>query len=73
MMDNVEMERAILRAVQSVRVMDVIGDLLDGWDALPNDVRSDIEAESPLLTAAISAINAAMDDPLPEYEGGNDG
>ena len=66
MMDNVEMERAILRAAQSVRVMDVIGDLLDGWDALPNDVRSDLEVESPLLTAAISAINAAMENPLPE-------
>jgi hypothetical protein len=54
-----------LRAQQAIRVMPLIGPLLDAADALPNDLR-DPDGELSDLLDAISHIHRAMegsDDP----------
>ena len=42
---NTNTERNMLRKKQSLVVIPLIGRLLDAWDDLPNDVKSDPELE----------------------------
>ena len=49
------------RAEQAKRVMPLIGPLLDAWEQLPNDVRSDIELAHPSLLWAMQNIVAAIE------------
>lgn len=49
------------RAEQAARVMPLIGPLLDAWEQLPNDVRSDIELAHPPFLWAIEKIVAATE------------
>ena len=51
-----EIER--LRKAQSDAVMNLIGEMLDAWEALPTDVRCSDEMEE--LNEHISRINNAM-------------
>lgn len=56
---TVGLERNRLRAAQAKAVMPLIGGLLDAWDALTNDLRSDPELEH--LKAQIERIDEAME------------
>ena len=58
-MDKVEAERESIRERQAKDVMSLIGDLLDAWDELPNDVKTDPELER--LAAKIESIDHAME------------
>ena len=58
-MDKVEAERESIRRRQAKDVMSLIGDLLDAWDELPNDVKTDPELER--LAAKIESIDHAME------------
>ena len=53
-------EEANGRRRQARKVMPLIGALLDSWEALPNDVRSDPELKG--LMRHLSRINDAMGD-----------
>ena len=53
-------EREIIRLKQAKTVMPLIGELLDSWDDLPNDVKSDPELER--LSRNIQKIDSAMED-----------
>jgi len=57
-------ERKIIRLKQSKDVMPLIGGLLDAWDDLPNDVKSDPELEK--LSKHIQKIDDAMEGNLNE-------
>jgi hypothetical protein len=37
-----------------------IGQLLDAWEGMPNDLKSDIEIESPSLVGAINGLFEAV-------------
>lgn len=50
-----------LRAAQTKRVMPLIGELLDAWDAVPNDLRASIEEEATDLAEALDSIRDAME------------
>ena len=58
-MGDVEAERKAIRRKQSRDVMPLIGILLDAWDDLPNDVKTDPELER--LAAKIESIDHAME------------
>jgi len=58
-MDKVEAERESIRERQAKDVMSLIGDLLDAWDELPNDVKTDPELER--LATKIELIDHAME------------
>jgi hypothetical protein len=53
-------ERARLRAEQAAAVMPLIGPMLDAFDGMPGDFRSDLTEEAPGLYRHIKAISAAM-------------
>lgn len=55
--DGLERNRG--RAAQAKAVMPLIGGLLDAWDGLTNDLRSDTELEH--LKAQIERIDEAME------------
>lgn len=44
--DAVDRERAALRRQQADAVMEEIGPLLDAWDSIPNDVKSQLEEDA---------------------------
>jgi len=50
------------RARQVKRVMPAARVVLNVWDALPNDVKSDIKAASGELCHALHQLDAAMED-----------
>jgi len=52
-------ERARLRKKQAEAVIPMIGPLLEAWDALPNDVKSDPELER--LSRHIEKVDSAME------------
>lgn len=52
-------ERQIIRLKQAKAVMPLIGCLLDAWDDLPNDVKSDPELEK--LSKHVQKIDDAME------------
>jgi len=58
-MDKVEAERKSIRRKQARDVMPLIGNLLDAWDDLPNDVKTDPELER--LATKIELIDRAME------------
>jgi len=58
-MDKVEAERESIRRRQTRDVMSLIGNLLDAWDDLPNDVKTDPELER--LATKIELIDHAME------------
>ena len=58
-MDKVEAERESIRRKQTWDVMPLIGNLLDAWDDLPNDVKTDPELER--LADKIESIDRAME------------
>jgi len=51
---------AKLRQEQARAVMKHIGPLLDAWEAIPNDVRTDLEYDLPDLWMAITLIARAV-------------
>ena len=51
-----------LRKRQATTVMPLIGPLLDAWDDLPNDVKSDIALDSAALVDCVERIRSAMED-----------
>lgn len=51
----------IARKEQSKRVMPLIGNLIDQWDAVPNDIRSLLVEQSPGLCAAMASVTRAME------------
>ena len=53
-------ERTRLRRLQAIAVMPLIGPMLDEWEGLPNDVRSDPELSR--LALHINHINDAMEE-----------
>jgi hypothetical protein len=53
-------ERDRLRAAQSKAVMPIIGSLLDAWDGLSNDLKSDPELEH--FAQLMTKVHAAMED-----------
>ena len=55
-------ERDKIRKEQSNRVMPMIGKLLDVWDDLPNDVKSDPELNH--LAKQINKIDFAMEEDI---------
>jgi hypothetical protein len=54
----IEHERAMERKKQAKRVMPLIGTLLDRWDDLPGDVKSDPELEK--FSRIIQKIGSAI-------------
>jgi len=52
-------ERARLRKKQAEAVIPMIGPLLEAWDALPNDVKSDPELER--LSRHIEKVDSTME------------
>jgi hypothetical protein len=50
------------RARQSKRVMAVVPGLLDAWDSLSNDVKSDIRVTAPTLAQRLDALDRAVED-----------
>jgi hypothetical protein len=52
--------REIRRNRQTEQVMPLIGALLDAWDGVANDLRSQVADESPALFRSIEAIVRAM-------------
>ena len=58
------MKRKTIRLKQAKDVMPLIGGLLDAWDNLPNDVKSDPELEK--LSKHIQKIDDAMEGKLNE-------
>ena len=58
-MSKICTERAKIIRAQSKAVMPLIGKLLDAWDDLPNDVKSDPELEH--LEKYIDLIDDAME------------
>jgi hypothetical protein len=57
--DSVEAERSALRELQTNHVMPLIGDLLDRWDSLPNDVKSDSDLDG--IAKIIKEIDNGME------------
>lgn len=57
----VEIERGVARLTQAKAVMPMIGPLLDAWDGIPNDVKSDEEMSE--LRKHLNAIAYAMEKP----------
>jgi hypothetical protein len=56
---RIEHER--LREAQAVKVMPLIGQLLDAWEAVPNDLKGEIEEGATGLAEALDSINDAME------------
>jgi len=48
-----------LRTEQIRRVMALIGPLLDAWDELPNDIKSDLDLDN--FAGHMRALNRAME------------
>jgi hypothetical protein len=61
-------ERRGLRIVQAKAVMPLIGGLLDAWEGMANDERSDLREFNPSLCDHLDRINAAMEDALKAEE-----
>jgi hypothetical protein len=49
------------RRRQTERVMNVIGPLLDAWEAVPNDFKSAIEDEAPHLVEFLNELDEAVE------------
>lgn len=49
------------RLQQIHRIAPLIGNLIDRWEALPNDERSDLEKQCPAFCAMIKNIIQAME------------
>ena len=58
-MDSIDKERNAARRQQSKVVMPLIGVLLDRWDDLPNDVKSDPELDA--IAEIINKIDNGME------------
>lgn len=54
-------EIASLRRKQSKRVMPLIGNLIDHWECLPNDLRGDLAKEHPGFHGSVKSIIKAME------------
>lgn len=50
------------RARQSKRVMAVVPGLLDAWEAIPNDVKSDLRENAPTLARQLDALDRAVEE-----------
>ena len=50
------------RARQSKRVMRVVPGLLDAWEDLPNDVKSDLRNSAPTLARQLDALDSAVEE-----------
>jgi len=50
-----------LRKEQAQRVMPLIGPLLDAWEAVPGDLRSEIKEFAPQLAEHLNHIFDAME------------
>lgn len=59
-MSEITKERDQLRKEQAENVMPMIGSLLDRWEDLPNDVKSD--AELSVFRKSIDNVRMAMED-----------
>jgi len=57
---EIAQDRERIREEQSRNVMPLIGGLLDAWDELPNDVKSDPELNR--LAKNIQRIDTAMEE-----------
>lgn len=57
-----EYERVLkkARAVQAKQVMPLIGPLLDAWEEVPNDVKSGLREDCPMLCGYLDTIETAM-------------
>jgi hypothetical protein len=61
---NVEQRnREILRlqAKQAKAVMPMIGQLLDAWEGIPNDIKSDLSEDCPAFVCYMDELDAAME------------
>ena len=54
-------EREQLRAEQARAVMPLIGQLLDAWEGVPNDLKGEIEEGATDLAEALDSIRDAME------------
>ena len=54
-------EQKRLRQAQARAVMPLIGQLLDAWEAVPNDLKGMIEEDATDLAEALDSINEAME------------
>lgn len=54
-----------LRREQAQRVMPLIGGLLDAWEQMPNDLRSDLDEQCPMLSH-LSSVSIMAWKALPE-------
>ena len=59
--DVIDREVESLRQEQSRAVMPLIGPLLDAWEGVPNDVKSQMEEEALDLCHYLRRIERAMD------------
>lgn len=50
-----------LRLQQAARVMPLVGQLLDAWEQVPNDVRSGMAEQCPSLVGNILALNSVVE------------
>lgn len=60
---RIEAEHRRLRKAQAAAVMPIIGPLLDAWEAVPNDLRFEIEEHAGELAGYLSEIEDAMEGP----------
>ncbi len=47
---------------QRRRVMPLIGPLLDAWEGVPNDIKSDLHEHCEALHSLLNMINKAMEE-----------
>lgn len=59
--DPSDNERKQLRKAQMRAVMPLIGPLLDAWEAVPNDLKGEIEEGATELAEALDSIDDAME------------
>jgi len=64
---EIAQDRERIREEQSRNVMPLIGQLLDAWDELPNDVKSDPELNR--LAKNIQGIDIAMEEEAAPEDG----
>lgn len=50
------------RRLQAAKVMPLIGQLLDAWDGIPNDLKGEIISSSVSFHQTIMQINDAMEE-----------
>ena len=53
--------RPLQHALEAIRNMAYVGDVLDRWELLPGDVRGDLTNDFPEFVAAIEALIEAVE------------